>query len=40
VISIAHRETLARFHDVRWKFVPPAAGEDAGHRVEALPIAA
>jgi putative ATP-binding cassette transporter len=40
VISIAHRETLARFHDVRWKFVPPADGEGAGHRVEALPIAA
>jgi putative ATP-binding cassette transporter len=40
VISIAHRETLARFHDVRWKFVPPTAGEGAGHRVEALPIAA
>jgi putative ATP-binding cassette transporter len=33
VISIAHRETLARFHDVRWKFVPPADGEGAGHRV-------
>lgn len=38
VISIAHRETLARFHDVRWKFT--AAGEGQGHRVEALPIAA
>jgi putative ATP-binding cassette transporter len=40
VISIAHRETLARFHDVRWKFVPPADGEGAGHRVQMLPIAA
>jgi putative ATP-binding cassette transporter len=32
VISIAHRETLARFHDVRWKFVPLGDGE--GCRVE------
>ncbi|EOA04694.1 ABC transporter permease and ATPase components protein [Herbaspirillum frisingense GSF30] len=41
VISIAHRETLARFHDVRWKFVPAAAGEGegAGHRVQMQPIA-
>jgi putative ATP-binding cassette transporter len=41
VISIAHRETLARFHDVRWKFVPAAAGEreGEGHRVQMQPIA-
>ncbi|KAF1046791.1 MAG: Vitamin B12 transport ATP-binding protein BacA [Herbaspirillum frisingense] len=33
VLSIAHRETLARFHGVRWKFVP--LGEGEGCRVEA-----
>ncbi|OWY26964.1 ABC transporter ATP-binding protein/permease [Herbaspirillum robiniae] len=38
VISIAHRETLARFHGVRWKFVPVADGE--GCRVEASSLRA
>ncbi|WP_343587222.1 ABC transporter ATP-binding protein/permease [Herbaspirillum sp.] len=32
VVSIAHRETLARFHSLRWKFVP--LGEGEGCRVE------
>lgn len=32
VVSIAHRETLARFHSLRWKFVPISEGE--GCRVE------
>ncbi|MBB5393955.1 MULTISPECIES: ABC transporter ATP-binding protein/permease [unclassified Herbaspirillum] len=32
VVSIAHRETLARFHSLRWRFVP--AGEGEGCRVE------
>lgn len=32
VVSIAHRETLARFHSLRWKFVP--IGEGEGCRVE------
>jgi vitamin B12/bleomycin/antimicrobial peptide transport system ATP-binding/permease protein len=36
VVSIAHRETLARFHSVRWKFVPDGAGE--GCRVEAAAL--
>lgn len=35
VISIAHRETLARFHSVRWKFV--ARGEE-GCGVEVAPL--
>ncbi|AON57177.1 ABC transporter ATP-binding protein/permease [Herbaspirillum seropedicae] len=38
VISIAHRETLARFHDVRWHFVAPGEGEGGGHRVEMAPM--
>lgn len=38
VISIAHRETLARFHDVRWHFVAPGEGEGGGHRVEMAPV--
>lgn len=38
VVSIAHRETLARFHDVRWKFL--AAGEGGLFRVESAPLQA
>jgi len=38
VISIAHRETLARFHDVRWHFVEASTGEGGGHRVEMAPV--
>ncbi|WDZ96170.1 ABC transporter ATP-binding protein/permease [Herbaspirillum sp. WKF16] len=34
VISIAHRETLARFHGVRWAFVAAGEGEAEGCRVE------
>ncbi|MBP0598950.1 ABC transporter ATP-binding protein/permease [Herbaspirillum sp. LeCh32-8] len=37
VVSIAHRETLARFHATRWKFVPQGEGE--GCRVEVMALA-
>jgi putative ATP-binding cassette transporter len=45
IVSIAHRETVAQYHDLRWQFVADggAAPEDARlYRIEAsdLPVRA